>query len=293
MIRAAVLALIGLCLTACPAAAAGPGIDATFDAQGVTVLEDGSPVLFYRTKSANPDTAPARLNYIHPLYAPDGTVLTEDAPTDHPSQRGLYWAWDRVLLNGKIEANGSEMQGLTYFVRSTRFEGRDDGSAFLIVTVDWIDHAKDELTFLASETTRIHIFPTKDKTRRLDFETTLTPKVDGLALGASVDPSQHGGFTLRLVDPTALVFSSDGATVQPTPGPVKTGVSVGFAWASGGPAWGVGVTCKANDLPLNHWVLRTTLSAQNCVFPSGAPWVLTKDNPLRLQTSLVISPKTP
>ncbi len=292
MIRAVVLALFGLCLLAGPAAAR-PGVDATFDAQGVTVLEDGAPVFFYRTKSANPDTAPGRLNYIHPLYAPDGVVLTEDAPADHPSQRGVYWAWDRILLDGKAEANSSELQGLTYFVRSTRFEGQDDGSAFLIVTTDWIDRAKDELTFLATEVTRIHVFPTKDKTRRLELETTITSKVDGLALAASADPSQHGGLTLRLIDPTSLTFTSDGAAVKPTPGPVKTGDSVGFGWTASGPAWGLTVSCKADDAALNHWVLRNTTSAQNCVFPTGGPRTLAKDSSLKLSTTLIIAPKAP
>ena len=59
-----------------------PRVDAVFAEDGVTITDGGHPVLFYRTKASDP-AEPGRLNYIHPLYAPDGTLLTEDRPADH------------------------------------------------------------------------------------------------------------------------------------------------------------------------------------------------------------------
>ncbi|HEY5071252.1 MAG TPA: DUF6807 family protein [Caulobacteraceae bacterium] len=287
--RLLVMMLMGLALGA-GGAAARPGLDASLGADGVTVLEDGKPVLFYRTRSANPGAQPGRLNYIHPLYAPDGTVLTEDAPADHPNQRGLFWAWDRVLVKGRPVADGWFMQGLTFLVRKTRFEGLADGSAVLTIDADWIGHSGPELLFLAAEETKVHVFKLSGTLRRLDFDTTITPKVDGLALAGSPDFKGYGGFTMRLIDPQALSFASDGRAVRPAAGPVSAGSSMGFAWSKEGPAWGVGLSCKANGAPLTRWILRREASMQNCVFPGARPYPLVKETPLRLQASLVIEP---
>jgi len=69
-----VAALIALA----PAAAlARPGLDANIGPEGVTITDGDKPVLFYRTRATDP-SEPGRLNYIHPLYAPDGALLTED-----------------------------------------------------------------------------------------------------------------------------------------------------------------------------------------------------------------------
>ncbi|MEO8812647.1 MAG: DUF6807 family protein [Caulobacteraceae bacterium] len=291
MIRAvALLTLLALSPTLA-AAAARLGLDADIGAQGVTVLDNGQPVFFYRTKSANPGAQPARLDYIHPLFAPDGAVLTEDAPADHPDQRGLFWSWDRVLVDGKLVASGEAMTGLTWFVKRTRFEGQADGSAFLIVDADWIDRSGPELRYLADETTRIHIWPlAAGQTRRLDFATTITPKVAGLAVAGSADAGGHGGFIIRLIRPQSLVFASDGTVVQPAQGAISAGTSMGFSWASG-PAWSVGLSCRANGAPITRWVLRRAPSAQNCVFPGAQAYAIQPGAPLDLEASVVIRPR--
>lgn len=45
--------------------------------------------------------AEPRSNYLHPLYSPDGEVLTRDFPNDHPHHRGVYWAWPEVYYKGQ------------------------------------------------------------------------------------------------------------------------------------------------------------------------------------------------
>lgn len=41
-----------------------------------------------------------RSSYVHPLHAPDGTVLTDDFPADHPHHRGVCWTWPVVRFEG-------------------------------------------------------------------------------------------------------------------------------------------------------------------------------------------------
>ena len=80
---------------------------------GVDLFEDDRPVLRYNYRAVEPpdgvlEKVPAnsrkyarpRSNYIHPLYGPDGEVLTEDWSVDHPHHRGIYWAWPEVDFNG-------------------------------------------------------------------------------------------------------------------------------------------------------------------------------------------------
>jgi hypothetical protein len=282
-------AAFALTLLAGPVAAR-TGLDASLGPEGVTILDDSKPVLFYRTKSANPGTEPGRLNYIHPLYAPDGTVLTEDRPAGRPSERGAFWAWQEVLLNGQVAGYGASMNGLTWFVRRTRYDGQADGSGVLTLDVDWISHARPELIYLASETTLVHVFPMKGGVRRIEVDTTVTPRVDGLAVAGDVASRNNGGFTLRLVHPERLVFGSSGATVQPASGPVSAGDAMGFAWTGDGPAWAVGMSCKADGAALTRWVLDRA-GAQNCAFAGRDPVAIYLGHPLRLQTTLTIRPR--
>lgn len=45
--------------------------------------------------------AVARSDYIHPLYGPQGEILTKDWSLDHPHHRGIYWAWPEVDWRGQ------------------------------------------------------------------------------------------------------------------------------------------------------------------------------------------------
>jgi hypothetical protein len=282
-----------LLLAAASPALARPGLDARLQADGVTILEDEKPVLFYRTKPTDPQAQPGRANFIHPLYAPDGAVLTEEAARDFPEQRGLFWAWRRVMLDGQPVADGWGMRGLVYVVRETRFDGEADGSADLTLTVEWIVSSRPEVVYVATEVTRVHVAPLKDGVRRLALDTTITARVDGLSLGGSDDGRDYGGFAMRLVDGEALAFASGGKPLTPATGAVATGPIVGMAWPAGAdyPPWTIGVACKAGGEAVTRWVLRKTASMQNCAVPGGGVVAVPKDKPLHLQETLVIRPR--
>jgi hypothetical protein len=280
-------------LAAASPALARPGLDAKLQADGVTILEDERPVLFYRTKPADPQGQPGRANYIHPLYAPDGTVLTEDGAHDFPEQRGLFWAWRRVMLDGALVADGWGMSGLVYVVRETKFDGEADGSADLTLTVDWIVSSRPEVIYVATEVTRVHVAPLKGGVRRIGLDTTITARVDGLSVGGSDDGRDYGGFAMRLVHADQLAFASDGKPLAPAAGAVSTGATVGMAWPARAetPAWTVGVACKAGGSPVTRWVLRRMASIQNCAVPGAQALAVPKDRPLHLQEMLVIRPR--
>ncbi len=281
-------------LALAPAALARPGgLDAVIGPDGVTVTDDDRPVLFYRTKPA-PGAESGRSNYVHPLYAPDGTILTEDRPADHPNQRGLFWAWRQVRLGDRIVADGWAMQGLTYSVRKTNF-GADrsgNGAAALTLEIDWIVNSGSELVYVARETTKVRVQPLRNGARRLDFDTLITANVDGLSLGGSDDAVGSGGFSARLIAPDRLIFHSGGRAVTAQQNAITAGASMGFAWPKqpGLEKWGVGLSCKADGRPISQWVLRKEPSMQNCVWPGRAPVALSKGRPLRLESTVVVKP---
>lgn len=272
--------------------AIGKRVDAVFADDTVTLTEAGKTVLVYRTKPINPATEPGRANYISPLYAPDGTALTEDKPGDHPHQRGVWWAWMKVQADGKLVADGWYMKNLAYSVREKRFLGDAEGGGTLTVEVDWIVNSGDELSFVAREVTKVTVRPLKSGVRRLEFDTTITSRLDALGLGGSEDDRGFGGFSIRLVDPEHLTFVSGGKTLVPNGAVLDAGQSMGFAWSGGSnsPAWTVGLACKANGQAVTRWMLYDVRSMQNCVFPGRAPMILKKDQTLRLQETVIIRP---
>lgn len=56
----------------------------------VRFLSGTRPLFTYRYSTDRPKP------YVHPLYAPDGTAVTEDGPRDHVHHRGLMLAWSGV-----------------------------------------------------------------------------------------------------------------------------------------------------------------------------------------------------
>lgn len=288
-------ALILITTAAAPALAdpaIGKRVDAVFADDAVTLTEAGKTVLVYRTKPLDAAAEPGRSNYVSPLYAPDGTALTEDKPGDHPHQRGVWWAWMKVQADGKTVADGWYMKGLSYFVREKRFLGDAEGGGTLTVEVDWMVNSGPELAYVARETTKVTVRPLKAGTRRVEFDTTIASRIDALGLGGSEDDRGFGGFSIRLVDPEHLTFSSGGKTIVPNGAALEAGASMGFAWSGGtnSPAWSVGLACKANGQAVKRWMLYNDRSMQNCVFPGRAPLVLRKDQTLRLQQTVVIRP---
>ncbi|MDO8295596.1 MAG: PmoA family protein [Caulobacter sp.] len=284
--------LVAALIALLPAAAlARPGLDASIGPDGVTITDNDQPVLFYRTKAADP-ADPGRLNYVHPLYAPDGVILTEDRPAVLPEQRGVFWGWRQVRLDGRAVADGWFMKGLTFFVRQTNFDGERGGAGVLTLRVDWIVNSGPELAFVAREVTKVRIQPLKAGARRIDFDTTITPLVDGLSLGGSDDAKGYGGFSVRLVAADRLVFGSAGKAVAPAVTPVTAGSAMGFSWPGqpGLSKWAVGLACKVDGRPISLWILRREASMQNCVWPGRVPVALPKDRPLRLQSTLIIRP---
>ena len=96
--------------------------------QGVGLSENGKPVFFYQEKSKSLDGKYICNNYLHPLYSLNGDTLTEEFPSDHLYQRGIYWAWHQIYINGKSAGDGWVMENIMQDVTDVNLASKN-GSA--------------------------------------------------------------------------------------------------------------------------------------------------------------------
>ncbi|MBI5084874.1 MAG: PmoA family protein, partial [Acidobacteria bacterium] len=125
--------------TAAPLPAAGPFQFRQVSPSSLELSEDGKPVLVYNhgmMLREGINEKYRRSSYIHPVYAPDGTVLTDDFPKDHPHHRGICWSWPIVKFEGRTHDVWA-VQGMHQ--RFVRWKSRrtSAGSAVLAVENGW------------------------------------------------------------------------------------------------------------------------------------------------------------
>ena len=131
--------------------------------------------------------------YLHPVYAPDGTVLTDDFNPDHPHHRGISWMWADVSVGGK---KGDMWTLKNFQERFVRWKAREiDGpTARLAVENGWFDGDRK----FVNEEVEILTHPAKDGQRLLEF----TLKFEAVdqpveIVGTSEGKKGFGGFCFR------------------------------------------------------------------------------------------------
>ncbi len=203
----AIGALLGIGL-----ASAAPGsraeVRAAEDAKTgqIDVTEGGRPVLRYNARIVQPPAgfleavgkgnrkyARPRSNYIHPLYGPDGEVLTYDWSKDHPHHRGIYWAWPEVDF-GKQRGDLHALQRV--FARPTG-EARlshAGGAARIEAFNEW---KWEDKTPIVREKAVIRIHPETPDGRFVDLRFEMTALADAVTV-ARRGTKHYGGLNIRL-----------------------------------------------------------------------------------------------
>jgi hypothetical protein len=264
----------------------------TKTASGLLFTENGDSVLFYQVQPKSVDGKFARCNYIHPLWAPDGTVLTEDFPADHLHHRGIFWAWHQIYADGKNLGDGWELKNFSQKVDHYKIRKAKNGSLKLITTVEYKspEYISGEKPFLL-ENTEITIHQAEKNYRRIDFEIKLRALANGLEIGGSDDEKGYSGFSVRMKLPDDVTFTGPEGVVKPENTAVQ---SPGFIDVSGS-------VLKNNEkggiVILDHsenpgypqpWILRSKNSMQNAAFPGRRRIALDMKNPLILKYSIIV-----
>lgn len=82
----------------------GNHVSSQVDSTQITFLSDGQKVLSYFHGDNNPtelDERYKRGGYIHPVYSPNGVVLTAHLNPMHPHQSGIWSAWTKTEFEGR------------------------------------------------------------------------------------------------------------------------------------------------------------------------------------------------
>jgi hypothetical protein len=262
----------------------------------VVVYEVNRPVLQYNYLTVQPPDgfvesvnyanrryARARSNYIHPLYGPDGEVLTMDWSRDHPHHRGIYWAWPEVDWRGQ-RGDLHALQGV--IVRPTGNIELHNGDDYAEIRAENRWMWKDE-TPIVREVTIIRAYRADEHGRYIDLTFHFETLGDDVAL-ARRGTDKYGGLNIRLstVKDLQLLHHVDLADASPRR---AWSDSIGVRRGGTKPV-GLAVFEKAAnpDYP-GGWIEYPELPWFQPAFPAqGTRYVLKKGQPLKLQYRLWI-----
>ncbi len=259
---------------------------------GLELSDSGKPVFVYNygmmLAPGFPETM-RRSSYLHPVYAPDGTVLTDDFNADHPHHRGISWMWPEVAVDGK---KGDLWMVKGFQQRFIRWGARqaNDHTARLVVENGWFDgdreFVKEDVEIVAhaaSASQRVLAFT-------LRFEATDRPVQ---IAGTSEGGKGFGGFCMRFAPrdggaARTIIRTDQGIAA-------KDGIMARHAWAEisgtfhGKPA-GARVEDDASNpgYPHNGWLLRHGFGFLNVSYPGRQPLRIKPGKPLVLKYRVVL-----
>jgi hypothetical protein len=178
---------------------AGPG--------SVELTETGKPVYVYNYGMILKEGVPEdrrRSSYLHPVYAPDGTVVTDDFPRDHYHHRGIFWTWPVVNIADE-EYDLWSIRGIGQrFVRWST-QKVDRYSARLGVENGWyVDHRK-----VMTETVEVIAHRAEADRRTLDFKLTFEALAAPVKIAGEQAGKGYGGFCIRFGPRKDTVIRTD------------------------------------------------------------------------------------
>ncbi|HWQ54319.1 MAG TPA: DUF6807 family protein [Bryobacteraceae bacterium] len=176
-------------------------------ATSLELTEGGRPVFVYhhgmQLKAGVPERY-LRSSYLHPVYAPDGTVVTDDFPRDHFHHRGLSWMWPVVRVEGKQYDPWACEPGMqTRFVRWMA-RGAAAGRARLAVENGWFIGERK----VVAETVDMVVHPAAANRRSFDLALTFEAVEAPVEIAGTPDGNKgYGGLSFRFAprEATAII----------------------------------------------------------------------------------------
>ncbi len=185
-----------IALLAVSIAAAQPGFHFERTARdSIRLTEDGAPVYVYQWGIAGKEGVPERYDrccYVHPVWAPNGVIVTDDFPEDHYHHRGIFWAWSVVEIDGQREDLWT-MSGVRKRPLSEPHLTAGEKSARLAVENGWFTGERQ----VVRERVEIVAHPAGDGARRLVFHLVFEALEPVVLRGDPVDDKGYGGFSVR------------------------------------------------------------------------------------------------
>jgi HEAT repeat protein len=257
--------------------------------QKYTILDDGKPVLTYNygivpvPEGVTGKYAVQRSNYIHPLYGPNGEVLTADYQKDHPHHRGIYWAWPEVAYKGELR-DLHALQGV--FARPVRMIRQEATKDRAIIETEHVWKWGDTEEIVRENAT-ITVQPILEGCRIIDFQF----RLEGLKPKVTIarrQQSVYGGFNVRMSSRKDQQITKHIGTAAQSP--LESWAELVGIPPEGKEPIGVFLLQKpSNPLYPGDWVDFPNLNWLQPTFPSkGMAFTLTPGKPLDLTYRLII-----
>jgi hypothetical protein len=286
--------LSAMLLTLCAAPTAGPASFA-FRQTSPTALElseGGKPVFVYNfgmvLKRGFPESM-RRSCYLHPVYAPDGTPLTDDFNADHPHHRGISWMWPVVSVGGK-KGDLWMVEGFRQqFVRWTARQS-EGPVARLAVENGWFDGQRK----FVREDVEIVTHRASGDRRTLDFTLRFEALDHAVRIAGTPDGKKgFGGFCFRFAPRDGGAAKT---LIRTDLGIAKAdGVLAPHPWAQiSGLFQGQPAGARIEDdpsnpgYPHNGWLLRHGFGFLNVSCPGLKPLALESGKPLVLKYRVIL-----
>jgi hypothetical protein len=290
MSKSVLLFLIFLIASCRPSSDKGSPFSFEESPQGVALFENGKAVFFYQKEPKILGGEYICNNYIHPLHAPNGDILTEESPADHPYHRGIFWSWHQHYINDQSLGDGWIMKDIANEVVEMQ-AGTGKTTASLDLKVLWKSPNHEQGQAYIEENTSIIVHQVESGMRKIDFEISLQALVPGVSLGGSDDEKGYGGLCTRIKTPDDLIFTSTDGRVKPDNLQILAGPWMDFSgtFSAGGEQNGLAILCHPGtpNYPA-PWILRQKASMQNIVFPGRDRIAIAMDHPTILKYRLVL-----
>ena len=254
---------------------------------GVLLLSDGKPRLFYQKDVISLDGEYPRANYLHPVFDTKGEIVTEDFPDDHLHHRGIFWTWHQLWVNDLRIGDPWISDGVEWVVKKVHTDIHPNNSATIAVKVIWKANKVSKKKIIEENTT-ITYQPIGNQSYKITFDITLKPLVSGVRIGGSEDAKGYGGFSPRLKLSETVGFYDENGEVTPNNLPVSAGDWINITSKEPNDP-GVVIMGEPDKLPsYQGWILRKRNSMQNMAFPGKEPLLLNKKEPLHFRNQLLV-----
>ena len=266
--------------------AAGTGFQfRDVDGRSLELTDNGEPVFVYNYGTMLKDGVPAdraRCCYLHPVWAPNGVVITDDFPRDHYHHRGISWMWPVVKVDGKIYDLWTIKGILARFEKWTRKEGGPDQAVVAFQDGWYIGDRK-----VVEEQVEIVAHPARKGRRDLDFALQFRAAGDDVVLvGEPAQNKGYGGFNIRFAARTGTAIAAPGTAnvpdsdMQPRPWAELTG-------DFGGKRAGARISIDPSNAGPSGWCLRH-YGFLGVNYPGLEPYRLSSRAPLAMKFRVVL-----
>lgn len=260
------------------------------DRQGVDLLQEKVRVLRYSHGTVpvpeGIDPHYARGDYISLLFGPDGELLSDDYPRDHPHHRGVSWSWPVTRWKGEVRdiwaVRGVWARPVSIWCRAAAV------MATIRAESVWKWGDKDPIV---RENVLIRAFEAANRCRIVDVEVRLTALAEGVAIGGR-PKAGYGGFGLRAAPSEQRKITAHTDPVEAKPR--RSWLDYSGVFSGGRGAAGVaifehvsnpGYPSQLHQYPQCNYVMPA--------FPGPREVPLKQDRPLVLKHRLWIHPGQP